>query len=132
MFYPFQEIYVKTEGEVLTVSAKQETRGSRREFQQMFTIPAGVKVDKLSSALSKAGVLTISAPRDPLYLATSAADTARDNEVAAITDQVEKQLSRKLIWPSLSESKQITVKEDELGQYSGIKVIIFVMQRISK
>ena len=132
MFYPFQEIYVKTEGEVLTVSAKQETRGSRREFQQMFTIPAGVKVDKLSSALSKAGVLTISAPRDPLYLATSAADPARDNEVAAITDQVEKQLSRKLIWPSLSESKQITVKEDELGQHSGIKVIIFVMQRISK
>ena len=112
---------MKTEGEVLTVSAKQETRGSRREFQQMFTIPAGVKVDKLSSALSKAGVLTISAPRDPLYLATSAADTARDNEVAAITDQVEKQLSRKLIWPSLSESKQITVKKDELGQYSELK-----------
>ena len=54
MFYPFQEIYVKTEGEVLTVSAKQETRGSRREFQQMFTIPAGVKVDKLSSALADA------------------------------------------------------------------------------
>ena len=97
MFYPFQEIYVKTEGEVLTVSAKQETRGSRREFQQMFTIPAGVKVDKLSSALSKAGVLTISAPRDTLYLATSAADTARDNEVAAITDQVEKQLLHTVI-----------------------------------
>ena len=107
---------MKTEGEVLTVSARQETRGSRREFQQMFTIPAGVKVDKLSSALSKAGVLTISAPRDTLYLATSAADTARDNEVAAITDQVEKQLSRNYRdWPSLSESKQITAKKDKLG-----------------
>ena len=105
---------MKTEGEVLTVSAKQETRGSRREFQQMFTIPAGVKVDKLSSALSKAGVLTISAPRDTLYLATSAADTARDNEVAAITDQVELQHIAQSDWPSLSESKQITAKKGKL------------------
>ena len=52
---------------MLTVSAKKEGRGSCKEFEQKFTIPDGVKIDKLSSSLSKDGVLTISAPRDERF-----------------------------------------------------------------
>ena len=62
----FQDLYVKTEGNVLTVHARQQTSGSSKEFQQKFSIPAGVKIEKLSSSLSKSGVLTISAPRSEL------------------------------------------------------------------
>ena len=62
-----QELFLKTDGDVLTVSAKKEGRGSCKEFEQKFTIPDGVNIDKLSSSLSKDGVLTISAPRDQRF-----------------------------------------------------------------
>ena len=41
---------------MLCVSARQEGRGSCKEFEQKFTIPSGVNIEKLSSSLSKAGV----------------------------------------------------------------------------
>ena len=58
----YQELYVKTEGRRLTVSARHEGRDGCKEFQESFSLPPGVQLDKINSALSKAGVLTISAP----------------------------------------------------------------------
>ena len=76
---------MKTEDNVLTVHARQHTAGSSKEFQQKFSIPAGVKIDKLSSSLSKSGVLTISAPRDPLYLGFSDPEHRSDQQREAIS-----------------------------------------------
>ena len=60
----------------MTIHARQENRGSCKEFQQRFSIPQGVRVDKLSSSLSKNGVLVISAPRETLSITN-----CEDNDV---------------------------------------------------
>ena len=68
--YRPEELSIKTEGDVLVVLAKHETKtetgGSfvSKQFEQRFTLPSGVKPDAISSSLSKDGVLTVSAPRD--------------------------------------------------------------------
>ena len=59
-----EDLYVKTEGRVLTVTAKHEGRDGYKQFEESFTLPAGVRLDKINSGLSKAGVLTITAPCD--------------------------------------------------------------------
>eukprot|EP00095_Tigriopus_kingsejongensis_P000586 snap_masked-scaffold372_size192401-processed-gene-0.29 protein:Tk00586 transcript:snap_masked-scaffold372_size192401-processed-gene-0.29-mRNA-1 annotation:"lethal essential for life l2efl" len=68
--YRPEELSIKTEGDVLVVLAKHETKtesgGSfvSKQFEQRFTLPNGVKPESISSALSKDGTLTVTAPRD--------------------------------------------------------------------
>ena len=59
---------------MLIVLAKHETKaeGGRsyvsKQFEQRFSLPSGVKPDKISSKLSKDGVLTVTAPRESLSI----------------------------------------------------------------
>jgi len=72
--YRPEELSIKTEGDVLVVLAKHETKADEaggnsgsyvsKQFEQRFTLPSGVKPEEISSSLSKEGVLTVSAPRE--------------------------------------------------------------------
>jgi HSP20 family molecular chaperone IbpA len=65
-----EEMSIKTEGDVLVVLAKHETKTENggsfvsKQFEQRFTLPSGVKPENISSSLAKDGTLTVSAPRD--------------------------------------------------------------------
>ena len=54
-----QELSIKTEGDVLIVLAKHETKAEggqsfvSKQFEQRFSLPSGVKPEKISSSLSK-------------------------------------------------------------------------------
>jgi len=69
-----EELSIKTEGDVLIVLAKHETKAEgghsyvSKQFEQRFSLPSGVKPDKISSKLSKDGVLTVTAPRESLSI----------------------------------------------------------------
>jgi len=69
-----EELSIKTEGDVLIVLAKHETKAEggqsyvSKQFEQRFSLPSGVKPDKISSKLSKDGVLTVTAPRENLAI----------------------------------------------------------------
>ena len=60
--------------------AKQEskTKGGKslvsKQFEQRFSLPSGVKIDKIASSLSKDGVLTVSAPRENLAISSGGID----------------------------------------------------------
>jgi len=62
-----QDLDVRVEGNTIVITAKQEIQeagGVRtRVFEQKFSMPTGVKADLVKSALSREGVLTITAPR---------------------------------------------------------------------
>jgi len=66
-----EELVVKTVDQTVKVDAKHEEKTgdghtySTKSFSQSFTLPRGVNPDSISSALSKDGVLTISAPLPP-------------------------------------------------------------------
>jgi len=71
--YRPEELSIKTEGDVLVVLAKHETKADEgsnsgsyvsKQFEQRFTLPSGVKPEEIASSLSKEGVLTVSAPRE--------------------------------------------------------------------
>merc|ERR1712172_37201 len=68
--YPPEELSIKTEGDVLIVLAKHETKAEggqsfvSKQFEQRFSLPSGVKPEKISSSLSKDGFLMVTAPRD--------------------------------------------------------------------
>ena len=62
LYFQPQELYVKTEGRRLTVSGRQEGPGGCQEFQESFSLPPEVRLDQINSALSKTGLLSISAP----------------------------------------------------------------------
>ena len=59
---------------MLIVLAKHETKAEgghsyvSKQFEQRFSLPSGVKPDKISSKLSKEGVLTVTAPRESLSI----------------------------------------------------------------
>jgi len=65
-----EELSIKTEGDVLIVLAKHETKAEgggsfvSKQFEQRFSLPSGVKPEKITSSLSKDGFLTVTAPRD--------------------------------------------------------------------
>ena len=65
--YKPEELDVKVEGSTIVITAKQEIKevgGIRtRVFEQKFTLPAGVKAEKVASSLDRDGLLTITAPR---------------------------------------------------------------------
>ena len=56
----------------MIVLAKHETKAEggqsyvSKQFEQRFSLPSGVKPEKISSSLSKEGVLTVTAPRENL------------------------------------------------------------------
>ena len=68
--YRPEELSIKTEGDVLIVLAKHETKteggGSfvSKQFEQRFTLPAGVKPESISSSLARDGTLVVTAPRE--------------------------------------------------------------------
>jgi len=68
--YTPEELSIKTEGDVLIVLAKHETKAEggqsfvSKQFEQRFSLPSGVKPEKITSSLSKDGFLTVTAPRD--------------------------------------------------------------------
>ena len=59
---PYQDLHIKTEGDVLIVSSKLESKTS--QFEQRFTLPSGVNPEKISSKLGVDGILRISALRE--------------------------------------------------------------------
>ena len=65
--YKPEELDVKVEGNSIIITAKQEIKesgGTRtRVFEQKFSLPTGVKADRVASTFGKDGVLTITAPR---------------------------------------------------------------------
>merc|ERR1712179_746968 len=76
--YTPEELSIKTEGDVLIVLAKHETKTASgqsfvsKQFEQRFSLPSGVKIEKIASSLSKDGVLTVSAPRENLAISSGA------------------------------------------------------------
>ena len=66
--YKPEELDVKVEGNTIIITAKQEiqeTGGTRtRIFEQKFTLPSGVKGEKVTSSIDRDGVLNIIAPRE--------------------------------------------------------------------
>merc|ERR1712179_22924 len=76
--YTPEELSIKTEGDVLIVLAKHETKAASgqsfvsKQFEQRFSLPSGVKIEKIASSLSKDGVLTVSAPRENLAISSGA------------------------------------------------------------
>jgi len=66
--YKPEELSIKTEGTTLVVLAKHEEKSGdssyvTKQFEQRFTLPSGVKVEAISSSLSKDGKLMVTAPR---------------------------------------------------------------------
>ena len=65
--YKPEELDVKVEGNTIIITAKQEIKeigGTRtRVFEQKFTLPSGVKGDKVTSSIDRDGVLNIIAPK---------------------------------------------------------------------
>merc|ERR1711899_462558 len=65
--YKPEELDVKVEGNTIIITAKQEIKevgGTRtRVFEQKFTLPSGVKGEKVTSSIDRDGVLNIIAPR---------------------------------------------------------------------
>ena len=57
--------------------AKQESKTKAgkslvsKQFEQRFTLPSGVNPEKISSKLSKEGVLTVTAPREAISIPAS-------------------------------------------------------------
>ena len=86
--FPPQDLHIKTEADILIVSAKQENRTPAgksyvsKQFEQRFTLPSGVNPEKISSKLGVDGVLRISAPREATtYKRPEALEDARRLEV---------------------------------------------------
>merc|ERR1712038_810046 len=69
-----EELSIKTEGDVLIVLAKHETKAEggpsyvSKQFEQRFSLPSGVQLEKISSKLSKEGTLTVTAPRESIAI----------------------------------------------------------------
>jgi hypothetical protein len=67
------------------VLAKQESKTKAgkslvsKQFEQRFTLPSGVNPEKISSKLSKEGVLTVTAPREALSISASKKNEATEN-----------------------------------------------------
>jgi len=84
--YTPEELSIKTEGDILIVVAKQESKTKAgksvvsKQFEQRFTLPSGVNPEQISSKLSKEGVLTVTAPRESLTISKSRKNEAIENK----------------------------------------------------
>merc|ERR1711887_233964 len=89
--YTPEELSIETEGDVLIVLAKHETKAESgqsfvsKQFEQRFSLPSGVKIEKIASSLSKDGVLTVSAPRENLAISSGAIE----NKTGQVFSQTE-------------------------------------------
>ena len=69
----------------MIVLAKHETKAEggqsyvSKQFEQRFSLPSGVKPEKISSSLSKEGVLTVTAPRENLAAIAAYKKTSLEN-----------------------------------------------------
>ena len=89
-----QELSIKTEGDVLIVLAKHETKAEggghsyvSKQFEQRFSLPSGVKPEKISSKLSKDGVLTVTAPRESLAITSGVKKNNASGTVYSQSDE---------------------------------------------
>ena len=90
-----QELSIKTEGDVLIVLAKHETKAEggqsfvSKQFEQRFSLPSGVKPERITSKLSKDGFLTVTAPRDGAAIAAYKKKGALENAGGQVFNQSE-------------------------------------------
>ena len=96
MFLSPQDLHIKTEADILIVSAKQENKTQAgksyvsKQFEQRFTLPSGVNPEKISSKLGVDGVLRISAPREKeavSFKRAGALEDARKVDVSSKTSE---------------------------------------------
>merc|ERR1711892_1036123 len=93
--YTPEELSIKTEGDVLIVLAKHQTKAEggqsfvSKQFEQRFSLPSGVKIEKIASSLSKDGVLTVSAPRENLAISSYQKKGAIENKGGQVFSQSE-------------------------------------------
>merc|ERR1711892_1326011 len=93
--YTPEELSIKTEGDVLIVLAKHQTKAEggqsfvSKQFEQRFSLPSGVKIEKIASSLSKDGVLTVSAPRENLAISSHQKKGAIENKGWQVFSQAE-------------------------------------------
>merc|ERR1711892_65464 len=93
--YTPEELSIKTEGDVLIVLAKHQTKAEggqsfvSKQFEQRFSLPSGVKIEKIASSLSKDGVLTVSAPRENLVISSHQKKGAIENKGGQVFSQSE-------------------------------------------
>merc|ERR1712117_129422 len=91
--YTPEELSIKTEGDVLIVLAEHETWSKTRasfvskQFEQRFSLPSGVKIEKIASSLSKDGILTVSAPRENLAISSFQQKGAIENKAGQVFSQ---------------------------------------------
>jgi len=92
--YAPEDLNIKTEGDVLIVLAKQEskTKGGKslvsKQFEQRFSLPSGVNPEKISSKLSKDGILTVTAPREAVSISAFKKNEAIENKTKHSGGQV--------------------------------------------
>merc|ERR1711892_1605707 len=93
--YTPEELSIKTEGDVLIVLAKHETKAEggqsfvSKQFEQRFSLPSGVKIEKIASSLSQDGILTVSAPRENLSISSYQKKGAIENKSGQVFSQSE-------------------------------------------
>merc|ERR1711892_1176742 len=107
--YTPEELSIKTEGDVLIVLAKHQTKAEggqsfvSKQFEQRFSLPSGVKIEKIASSLSKDGILTVSAPRENLAISSHQKKGAIENKSGQVYSQSdETKQSEGLPQPSVS------------------------------
>ena len=79
----------------MIVLAKHETKAEggqsyvSKQFEQRFSLPSGVKPEKISSSLSKEGVLTVTAPRENLAAISAYKKSSLENGGGGVYSQPE-------------------------------------------
>jgi len=83
--YSPEDLHIKTEADVLIVSARQENKTPAgksyvsKQFEQRFTLPSGVNPERISSKLGVDGVLRVSAPREAASVSYKRPDAVEDS-----------------------------------------------------
>ena len=93
---------------MLIVLAKHETKAEggqsyvSKQFEQRFSLPSGVKPEKISSSLSKEGVLTVTAPRENLAAISAYRKPSLENSGGVYSQSEETKQSDGLPHPSVT------------------------------
>ncbi|XP_067027929.1 uncharacterized protein [Acropora muricata] len=90
--YKPDEIKVQLRGQELTVTGKRRSEENglqwSRDFHRRILLPNDVDLSSVSSRLSKEGLLTIEAPRDPAFLpSVRSLDVTMEEVVSQIEDE---------------------------------------------
>eukprot|EP00092_Neocalanus_flemingeri_P085137 GFUD01107087.1.p1 GENE.GFUD01107087.1~~GFUD01107087.1.p1 ORF type:complete len:431 (+),score=128.22 GFUD01107087.1:226-1518(+) len=143
--YRPEELSIKTEGDVLIVLAKHETKAEggqsfvSKQFEQRFSLPSGVKMEKIASSLSKDGILTVSAPRENLPTTSYQKKGEIENKSGQVFSQSEE--SEGLPQPKVSyDDTQFQISldvksyspEDLDVQVEGDSIILTAKQKIKE